>query len=111
MMKKILVVTVATLSLSMFATAGFSAVKKGEKIDAKQKFEQHCAACHPKGGNIIKPDKTLSKKSMAAHGIKTGKDIVAKMRNPGPGMNKFDANTVPDKEAAAIAAYVLKSFP
>ena len=110
-MKKSLVVTVAALSLSMFATAGFCEVKKGEKIDAKQKFEQHCAACHPKGGNIIRPDKTLSKKAMAARGIKSEKDVVAKMRNPGPGMNKFDAKTVPDKEAAAIAGYILKSFP
>jgi cytochrome c6 len=110
-MKKSLIVTVAALSLTMFASAGFCDAKKGGKIDGKHEFEEHCAVCHPKGGNIIKPDKTLSKKSMAAHGVKTEKDVVAKMRNPGPGMNKFDAKAVSDKEAKAIAAYVLKSFP
>jgi cytochrome c6 len=109
-MKKIMVVTVAMLSVSMFAAPGFCDTKKGEKIDAKHEFEEHCAACHPKGGNIMKSDKTLSKKSMAAHGIKTEKDIVAKMRNPGPGMNKFDAKAVSDKEATAIAKYVLTTF-
>lgn len=110
-MKKVFVVTAALLSLSMFAAPGFCGTKKGGKIDAKQKFEEHCAVCHPNGGNIVKADKTLSKKSLAAHGIKTEKDIVAKMRNPGPGMNKFDAKQVPDKEATAIAGYILKTFP
>jgi cytochrome c6 len=109
-MKKILVVTAAMLSLSLMATSGFCDTKKGGKIDAKHEFEEHCASCHPKGGNIVKPEKTLSKKVMAANGIKTEKDIVAKMRNPGPGMNKFDAKAVSDKEATAIAGYILKTF-
>jgi len=98
------------LSLSLMATSSFCDTKKGGKIDAKHEFEEHCASCHPKGGNIVKPEKSLSKKVMAANGIKTEKDIVAKMRNPGPGMNKFDAKAVSDKEATAIAGYILKTF-
>lgn len=109
-MKKILVVTAAMLSLSMLATPGFCDTKKGGKIDAKQEFEEHCASCHPKGGNIVNAKKTLDKKSLTANGIKTEKDIVAKMRNPGPGMTKFDAKAVSDKEATAIAKYILKTF-
>ena len=109
-MRKTLVVAAAMLSLSMFATPGFCEAKKGEKIDAKAKFEQHCASCHPKGGNIVNAQKPLGKSSLAAHGIKSEKDIVGKMRNPGPGMNKFDAKTVPDKEATAIAGYILTTF-
>jgi len=109
-MKKIMVATLAMLSLSVFAAPGFCDTKKGEKIDAKKEFEEHCAVCHPKGGNIVNAQKTLSKKSLAAHGVKTEKDIVAKMRNPGPGMNKFDEKTVSDKEATAIAKYILATF-
>jgi cytochrome c6 len=109
-MKKFVVVSVSVLSLALMAAPGFCAAKKAEKIDAKAKFDQHCAACHPKGGNIIKPDKTLSKKSLAAHGVKSEKDIVAKMRNPGPGMTKFDAKAVPDAEANAIAKYIMATF-
>jgi cytochrome c6 len=110
-MKKAFIVTAAMLSLSAFATPGFCDAKKGEKIDAKHEFEEHCASCHPKGGNIMKADKTLSKKSLAAHGIKTEKDIIAKMRNPGPGMTKYDEKALSAKDAKAIAGYILKSFP
>ncbi|GAW66344.1 cytochrome C [Geoanaerobacter pelophilus] len=109
-MKKFVVVSVSVLSLAVMAAPGFCAAKKAEKIDAKAKFDQHCVACHPNGGNIIRPDKTLSKKSLAAHGVKSEKDIVAKMRNPGPGMTKFDAKAVPDAEANAIAKYIMATF-
>jgi cytochrome c6 len=110
MMKKAFIVTAAVLSLTVLATPGFSDTKKGDKIDAQHEFEEHCAACHPKGGNIVNPQKTLSKKSLAANGIKTDKDIVAKMRNPGPGMTKFDEKAVSAKEAKAMAGYILKTF-
>ena len=109
-MKKAFIVTAAMLSLSVFATPGFCDMKKGGKIDAKHEFEEHCAACHPKGGNIVNAAKPLNKKSLASHGIKTEKDIIAKMRNPGPGMTKFDEKAVPNVEAKAIAGYILKTF-
>jgi cytochrome c6 len=107
-MRVAFIVTAAIMSLSAFATPGFS--DEGKKMDAKAEFEKHCAACHPKGGNIMKADKTLGKKSLADHGIKTSKDIIAKMRNPGPGMTKFDEKTIPAKEAKLIADYILKTF-
>jgi len=76
----------------------------------KNLFKQHCAACHPDGGNVIKPDKTLHKEALAAHNIKTPEDIIGKMRNPGPGMSMFDKATIPDNEAEEIAEYILKTF-
>ncbi|UFS69963.1 c-type cytochrome [Geomonas sp. RF6] len=109
-MKKGTIATVAMLSISLFATSAFCDTKKGEKVDGKAEFEKHCAACHPNGGNVSNPQKTLSKAVMAKNGVKSQKDIIAKMRNPGPGMTKFDAKTVPDKEAKAIADYILKTF-
>ena len=109
-MKKVLTVAVAMLSLSVLATPGFADTKKGEKIDAKHEFEEHCASCHPKGGNIVNAKKTLDKKALTANGIKTDKDIIAKMRNPGPGMTKFDEKVISNPEAKAIAGYILKTF-
>ena len=106
-MKKIIAVSVAVLAVTAFSTSAFCA----GKIDGKHEFDEHCASCHPKGGNIVNPKKTLSKKVMAANGVKSAKDVVAKMRNPGPGMTKFDAKAVSDKEATAIANYILASFP
>ena len=40
----------------------------------------------------------------------SAKDIVGKMRNPGPGMTRFDAKTVSDKDAQEIAAYILQAY-
>ncbi|MBP2679434.1 MAG: cytochrome c, class, partial [Deltaproteobacteria bacterium] len=36
--------------------------------------------------------------------------IVGKMRNPGPGMTRFDTKTISDKDAKEIAQYILKAF-
>ena len=32
------------------------------------------------------------------------------MRNPGPGMTKFDEKTIPEKDAHKIADYILKTY-
>jgi len=109
-MKKGLIAAVALLAIGSFATAGLADTKKGEKIDGAKEFKEHCAVCHPNGGNIINPKKPLDKKSLAANKVKTAKDIINTMRNPGPGMTKFDAKTISDKEAKAIADYILKTF-
>jgi cytochrome c6 len=104
-MKKLLV---AAVSLSVMFSFMQIADAKGKT--GKELFEQHCAACHPDGGNIIKPDFTLHKQDREAHGVKTAADIMGKMRNPGPGMTQFDKKTLPDKDAKKIAEYILKTF-
>jgi cytochrome c6 len=73
-------------------------------------FQQHCAACHPKGGNTIDPRKTLHAKDFAANNIKSPGDIVHKMRNPGIGMPMFSRNVIPDKDAYQVAHYILSTF-
>ncbi len=109
-MKKGLAVTAGTMALLAMASAGFADVPKGGQIDPKHEFEEHCAVCHPNGGNTMNPAKTLSKKDRDANGLKTWKDIVKYMRNPGPGMTKFDKKAIADKEAKAIAEYIVKTF-
>jgi cytochrome c6 len=74
-------------------------------------FKQYCAVCHPDGGNTINPKKTLNAKAMAQRSkITKAEDIVRVMRNPGPGMNKFDEATVSDENAKKIGEYVLATF-
>jgi cytochrome c6 len=53
------------------ASAGFSDTKKGEIIDGKKEFEEHCNMCHPNGGYTINAIKTLSEKSLKTKWIKT----------------------------------------
>ncbi len=96
-----------SLVVFVFGSAGFAKeeVKTGEAL-----YKQFCASCHPDGGNIINPAKTLHKKAREANGIINAADIVKNMRNPGPGMTKFDTKSVPDADAKKIAEYVLKTF-
>lgn len=102
-MKKLLAITASTVILSCGAAVALAA--SGEEL-----FQQHCAVCHKDGGNIINPKKALKKDELAQRGIKNAKGIVKNMRNPGPGMTKFDRKTISDKDAKAIADYILKTF-
>lgn len=109
-MKKSMVSSAILLTVCLSASTGFCDAKKGEKIDAKKEFEKHCSVCHPNGGNTINAQKPLSMKSLRANGIKGTKDIIVKMRNPGPGMTKYDEKTISNREAEAIAKYIMKTF-
>ena len=104
-------ITMLFCSISLFLiisgapTNGFGKEKSGEAL-----FKLHCAACHPDGGNIINPKKTLHKKDREANGIKSKDDIIRLMRTPGPGMTSFNDKVLSDKSAKEIAEYILKDF-
>ncbi len=87
-----------------------SAASPAEAKTGEALFNQYCAACHAGGGNVVNPKKTLHKKDREANGVKTVDDITGKMRNPGPGMPKFDESTLSDKDARAIAEYEYNNF-
>jgi len=104
-MKKGVTTALCICAVTMFAAAGVASEKKGEAI-----FKEKCAMCHPDGGNIMKADKSLKKADLAKNKIKSEADLVKYLRNPGPGMTKFDAKTLPDKDAKEVAEYILKTF-
>ncbi|HOG16449.1 MAG TPA: c-type cytochrome [Syntrophales bacterium] len=107
-MKKVFVFPAIVLSL--FWLCPGSAAQAADLSQGKEAFVQHCAECHPNGENMINPAKTLHRKDLVANGLAKPADIVGQMRNPGPGMPKFDAKTIPDEKARAIAEYILKTF-
>jgi len=108
-MKKTFLASIVVLAVCFSVSSGFA--KEAEKgKSGEELFKQHCAVCHPDGGNIVNPQFTLRKKDREAHGVKKASDIVGKMRNPGPGMTQFDKKTIPDKDAKKIAEYILKTF-
>ena len=107
-MGKCLVTSIGLLATTAFASAGLAAEAKGSK--GEELFKKHCVACHANGGNTVNPKKTLARKDREANGVKTAKDVIRNMRNPGPGMTKFDEKTIPAKDAKAIADYVIKTF-
>jgi cytochrome c6 len=102
-------IVLALAAAVLFVLHGY-AVPASKAVPGEQAFEKNCTVCHKDGGNIINPAKTLHKKDLEANGITKPADIIAKMRNPGPGMTKFDQKAIPDRTARAIAEYVLKSF-
>ncbi len=102
MRKKIIVLAFGVVLLASAAQAAGP--------DGKALFQKNCAACHVNGGNIVNPKFTLSKKDRYAHGVRTAAAIVKKMRNPGPGMTKFTKKMLSDKDAMAIARYIIKTF-
>jgi cytochrome c6 len=108
-MKKLLIVSIVVFSLVMFAIAGYAA-KEATGKSGEELYKQHCAICHPDGGNIVSPDFTLHKKNLQAHKITKAGDIIKKMRKPGEGMTTFDKKTVSDTDAKKIAEYILKTF-
>jgi len=107
-MVKCLTTTICLLAVTGLVSTGFAAEAKGST--GEELFKKHCAACHPNGSNTVNPKKPLSRMEREANGVKTAKDVIRKMRNPGQGMTKFDKKTVPEKDAKAIADYVLETF-
>ncbi len=79
--------------------------QKGEEV-----FRQRCAACHRGGGNILNPQKTLSKADREAQGLKTVDDLVRYMRKPGRGMPVFSEVSLPESDARAVAEFIQKTF-
>ncbi len=109
-MKTLWKIGALVVAVGLAASAGGLSAAEKKESKGEKLFKQHCVACHPNGGNIISTALTLHKKDRDAHGVKTEKDIVGKMRNPGPGMTRFDAKTVSDKDAKEIAEYIVKVF-
>jgi cytochrome c6 len=106
-MKKIVTLALALVAACLWLTSTntVQAAANGEEL-----FKQRCSACHANGGNIINPQKTLSKANREANKVNTVEAIIGKMRTPGPGMSRFDTNFLPDSDAKAIAEYILKTF-
>ncbi len=73
-------------------------------------FKQFCSPCHPDGGNVTDPQRTLRGSALKANHISNPADIVRVMRHPISRMIRFDETTISDQDARAIAEYVLATF-
>ncbi|MGV8057242.1 MAG: c-type cytochrome [Smithellaceae bacterium] len=107
-MKKIFLLSMTTLFI-ILSWLVFSAIA-AETFSGEKSFMKNCVACHRDGGNIVNAKKPIRRNEMKANGIETAGDIVRKMREPGPGMPKYDEKEIPDREAKAVAEYILKKF-
>lgn len=123
-MQRLIVKVMAVLAISAIGITGCKKEPKQETsatqtapaapvsagLTGEQLFKQFCAACHPDGGNVINPKKTLHAAVLADYKITKEEDIISLMRNPGQGMRKFDQATISDGDAKKIGEYVLTAF-
>ena len=74
---------------------------------ANEVFDKNCASCHKDGGNIMNPDKTLSKESLEANGansVDAVKTLVSDGKAPMPAFKgKLD-----DAQIDEVSAFVIE---
>jgi cytochrome c6 len=96
-------------AFSALYVAGCSA-RASTELSGEANFKKYCQACHPNGGNVLRPTKNLSKAVRERNGIMTADDIVKLMRKPGADMTTYDEKVLPDENARSIAEYVVETF-
>ncbi len=109
-MKRLSLLFFVFSAIVSFTVAGVSAKEASKESRGEQLFMKHCSKCHPNGGNVVTVTKTLNPKDREANNVKTEEDIIKLMRSPGPGMVKFGKKVISEKDARAIAEYILKTF-
>jgi uncharacterized membrane protein len=72
--------------------------KAGERL-----FQAKCSVCHPRGGNVIKPDKPL----INAPAIKELKTFVVLIRRPVAPMPAFGPSDISDQQADELYRYIV----
>lgn len=87
-----------------------AAVSATSDTDGEKLFKEFCAACHPDGSNVLNPQKTLHTAVLAQYKITRAEDMIRLLRDPGPGMRKFEPETITDDEARKIYQYVVTTF-
>lgn len=97
-MKKNTLMAIVMVSSVVLSAPAFAATSTGGEI-----FKANCSVCHPHGGNVMRPDKTLK-------GIRNPERIIRQVRNGGGGMPSFDAKTISDTDAKRLAEYIMKTF-
>ena len=101
----------AMLSAVIFLATGLGvAWAADDKPSGESLFNRYCVSCHPGGGNIMTPQRTLFRIDRESRGLKTTAELVRFIRHPSGRMPKFDRGQLSDKEAEKIGAYVISTF-
>ncbi|SDM18417.1 cytochrome c6 [Geoalkalibacter ferrihydriticus] len=87
------------------ATPAAADLEAGETL-----FNQHCAACHADGGNVMRPERNLTHANLMERGLGTPESLRDYLRDPGPGMPAFNQNTISDEQGENIGHYILETF-
>jgi uncharacterized membrane protein len=89
----------ANLVYAVKVPPGPKEVKAGENI-----YRARCSACHPHGGNIIKPNLPVR----GAPELADFQKFSEWLRHPDPPMPAFPAKTISDRQAKELYDYVMR---
>lgn len=109
-MKRIVTLFVVFSVAGLFLVFGVTAKEASKEDPGEKLFMKHCSKCHPNGGNVVIIAKSLNPRDREVNKVRTEEDIIKLMRNPGPGMVKFGKDVISEKDAKAIAEYIMKTF-
>ena len=109
-MKRIALLFLIFVFVCSLTGAGVLAKEASKESKGETLFMKHCGKCHPDGGNVVTVTKSLNPKDREANNVKTEEDIIKLMRSPGPGMVKFGKKVISEKDAKAIAEYIMMTF-
>ena len=84
----------------------FFPLKSNAKEIGEKLFEMNCNMCHPKGENIIIPEKTLKVEILEKNGISSLKNLSYLILNGKNGMPGFN-DRLKEKEIEDIANYLI----
>ena len=90
-----------TIILGIKDNASAADLEEGEKI-----FSANCAACHAGGNNLIMPEKTLDKETLAKYEMNSISAITNQVKNGKNAMPAFGGRLA-DEDIENVANYVL----
>ena len=76
--------------------------------DGKAVFDRNCSRCHMQGGNMMAPDKTLSKKDLKKHGKYSEEAIYQLLREGVKGTAMMSFEHLGEDKLRAVTSYVME---
>ena len=89
-------------------TTCFFAVTAVAEEDGKAIFMRNCSACHMQGGNIMAPDKTLTKEHLEKHGRYTKEAIYQLLKEGVKGTAMMSFERLGEEKLKAVTNYVME---
>lgn len=85
----------------------FNSIALADELNATKLFENNCAGCHPKGGNIIRRGKTLKLKDLKKFKMDSLSSVTNIVTNGKGNMSAYKER-LSELEIEAVSSYVLE---
>ena len=94
-------------SIYLIATCLFAVTTVAEE-DGKAIFMRNCSACHMQGGNMMAPDKTLSKEHLEKHDRYSAEAVYQLLKEGVKGTAMMSFERLGEEKLKAVTDYVME---